>query len=165
MLVLAIAFGIVVLDQLSKEYVRTALRAGVIEIIPGLFDLRFVQNTGAAWGMFEGFSVWLAVLSVLMLGALVAFRRHLLTTSPLHRVTLALMVGGIIGNMVDRFRLGYVVDFLDFYWRGHHFPAFNVADSAICVGVFMYIASSLLGGDPQEGAEAVDLASQRSSAD
>lgn len=148
MLVLSITSLIVLADQITKHLARLHLRGNAITVVSGFMDLRFVQNTGAAWGMFRGLSGWLVALSVAMLAMLVVFRRHLLADTLLHRVTMGLMVGGILGNMIDRVRLSYVVDFLDFYWRGHHFPAFNIADSAICIGVTLYIASNLMGMRP-----------------
>ena len=144
MLVLFLIAGLVILDQASKAAVRGRFLLGEgIALVPGLFDLHYVQNTGAAWGLFAGFSHWLVVVSIVMLVVLVVFRRSIMTDALIHRCASALMIGGIVGNLIDRVRLGYVVDFLDFYWleRGgsHHFPAFNVADSAICVGVGLYI--------------------------
>lgn len=145
MLVLILSFTIAFSDQVTKHLVRcTFPLGGGRTLLPGLFDLRYVRNTGAAWGMLSGLNHWLVVLSLVMLVVITVFRRRFLTDSLIHRVALGLMVGGIVGNLVDRMRLGYVVDFLDFYWRTRHFPAFNVADSAICVGVGLYIASQLL---------------------
>jgi signal peptidase II len=86
----------------------------------------------------------LAVLSVAVLLMLIIFRRSFLTDSLVHRIALALMISGIAGNLLDRVRLRYVVDFFDFYWRNHHFAVFNVADSAICVGVGLYLLTALL---------------------
>ena len=141
MLPLGIAFLVVLLDQLTKYLVRShfALHEAVT-VIPGLFDLRYIRNTGAAWGILPDATIWLALLSVVMLVVIVVFRTSLMAGGRLDTVGLGLICGGIIGNLIDRVWLKYVVDFLDFYWRDHHFPAFNVADSAICVGVFFYIA-------------------------
>jgi signal peptidase II len=143
-LVLGIVVSIVLLDQASKELTRLHLRDAVIPVVPGFFNLRSVQNTGAAWGILSGFTNWLVVLSAVVLTILVCFRRQIIEDTPLRRPILGLMVGGIVGNMLDRVRLGHVVDFLDFHWGPHHFPAFNVADSAICIGVGLYILSSFL---------------------
>jgi signal peptidase II len=86
-----------------------------------------------------------------MLVVIVCFRRSFLNDVPGHRLALGLMVGGIVGNLIDRLRLQYVVDFLDFHWGVHHFPAFNVADSSICIGVGLYILSMLLTPSPRAG--------------
>jgi signal peptidase II len=145
MLVLYLSFALALLDQITKYVVRRNLNlADHISVIPGFFDLRHVRNTGAAWGMLSGFSGLLVVFSVVMLLFLIVFRRHFMTDSLVHRIAVSLMIAGIVGNLVDRIRLGHVVDFLDFYWRNHHFPAFNVADSAICTGVGLYMLSQFL---------------------
>ncbi|MGQ9663119.1 MAG: signal peptidase II [Kiritimatiellia bacterium] len=142
MLVLVLAFGVAFVDQLTKYLIwRNMLVGEARTVIPGLFSLRFVQNTGAAWGMFAGFSSWLVFLSVLMLVLILVFRKAFLADTVIHRIALGLMIAGIVGNLMDRIRFGYVVDFLDFYLGQHHFPAFNVADSAICVGVGLYLYS------------------------
>ncbi|HEY8240202.1 MAG TPA: signal peptidase II, partial [Kiritimatiellia bacterium] len=111
-------------------------------VIPGFFNLTFVTNTGAAWGIFGGQNHWLSAFSVVMLLVMVFFRRHFLNDTWDHKLALGLMIGGIIGNLLDRVRLGFVTDFLDFYIGQSHFPAFNIADSAICVGVGIYIISA-----------------------
>ncbi len=140
MLTLLISFAVAVADQVTKFIFFWNFPAGgKIVVIPGLFQFRYVKNTGAAWGMFSGFNNWLVFLSLIMIGILVLFRRSLYTDSKWSRVALGLLGGGIVGNLIDRIKLGYVIDFLDFYWRQSHFPAFNIADSAICVGVGIYI--------------------------
>ena len=83
----------------------------------------------------------------IMLAVLVTFRRSFLTDTLTHRIASGLMIAGIMGNLGDRLRLGYVVDFLDFHLGDSHFPSFNVADSAICIGVGLYILSQVFGGD------------------
>ena len=142
---LLVAICVVLLDQASKEWVRGAFSLHEsIPVLPGFFNLTYVRNTGAAWGMFSGQNVALSALALVMLAALVVFRRKILPPGRVHRVALGLLCGGIAGNLFDRLRLDYVVDFLDFFVRNSHFPAFNVADSAICVGVGIYILGSLL---------------------
>ena len=142
---LLVALGIILLDQASKEWVRHAFALHEsVPVVPGFFHLTYIRNTGAAWGMFSGQNLVLALLAVVMLAALLFFRRKILPPGRLHRVALGLLCGGIVGNLFDRLRLDYVTDFLDFHFRGSHFPAFNVADSAICVGVGIYILGSLL---------------------
>jgi signal peptidase II len=102
-----------------------------------------VRNTGAAWGILGGQNASLSLLSIVMLALMFFFRRSLLSDTWEHRLALGLMAGGIVGNLMDRLRLGWVTDFLDFHWNGHHWPAFNVADAAICTGVGIYMLSSL----------------------
>ncbi len=143
MLVLLLSVAIIILDQVTKRWVTAEFYLGEsLPVIPGLFNLCHVRNTGAAWGMLGGLNGLLVGLSVVVLLVLIFFRRSFLTDSLVHRLALALMIGGIVGNLLDRVRLQYVVDFLDFHWKIHHFPAFNVADSAICVGVGLYMVSA-----------------------
>lgn len=144
--VLCLSFAIVLLDQLSKQLVLSHLdRARGITVIPGFFDIHFVQNTGAAWGIFRGFNGWLAVLSLVMLVVIVFFRRHVLGEGVVARLSAGMIIGGIVGNLLDRLRLSYVVDFLNFHAGTHYFPAFNVADSAICIGVGLYVIAQWRG--------------------
>ena len=142
MLILIISFLIAILDQLTKQGIRSGMALGdSFPVIPGVFNIHYVQNTGAAWGIFAGLNGWLIALSIGMLGFIIFFRRSFMAEHPAHRVAVGLMIAGIVGNLIDRIRLDYVVDFLDFYWKTHHFPTFNVADSAICTGVGLYIVS------------------------
>jgi len=144
MVALIVSFVIAILDQVSKYLVSWQFYPGEpLPIIRGFFNLTYVRNTGAAWGIFGGWNAWLAVLSLVILAALVVFRRSFLVDCLSHRLALGLMIGGIVGNLFDRVRLGYVVDFLDFRFGSYPFPAFNVADSAICIGVAIYALSSL----------------------
>jgi signal peptidase II len=144
MVPLVIAIFITVLDQVTKEWVRAhfATVGDVIPVIPGFFNLTYVQNTGAAWGIFSGHNHWLSLFSIIMLFVMVVFRRSFLNDTWDHRIALGLMIGGILGNFFDRVRLEFVTDFLDFYVGSSHWPSFNVADSAICVGVGIYILSA-----------------------
>jgi signal peptidase II len=145
MLVLLLSFAIALLDQVTKYQVCLRFYPGEsLPVIPGFFNLAYVRNTGAAWGMLGGLNGWLAAFSVVILLGIIFFRRSFLSDVLIHRLALGLMIGGILGNLVDRLRLQYVVDFLDFYWDVHHFPAFNVADAAICVGVGLYVLSSFV---------------------
>ncbi len=143
MLALILGVAVALLDQITKQWVRSSFYPGEARpVIDGFFNLVFVRNTGAAWGMLGGLNAWLAIVSVVMLVLLVVFRRQMLSDTLAHRVALGFMIGGIVGNLCDRVKLQYVVDFLDFHWGVHHFPSFNVADSAICVGVGLYVLSS-----------------------
>ncbi len=145
MLPLIVAIIIAVADQLTKEWVRATLaldKPGTA--ITAFFNLTYVRNTGAAWGMFGGQNIGLTVLSIVMLGLLIIFRRQFLGDSRAHRLALGLLIGGIVGNLLDRIRLNFVTDFLDFHLGTHHWPSFNIADSAICCGVGIYIFSSFM---------------------
>jgi len=144
MLVLLLGLGIAVLDQVTKYVVRLTFAVGESHpVIHGFFDLTYVRNTGAAWGILGGQNASLTLLSIVMLAAILIFRRSFLSDTWEHRIALGLMVGGIVGNLMDRLRLGWVTDFLDFYWKGYHWPCFNVADAAICVGVGVYVLSAM----------------------
>ncbi|MEI6564005.1 MAG: signal peptidase II [bacterium] len=152
MQVLLLSIAIIVLDQITKYWVTLKFYLGEsVAIIPGFFSLTYVRNTGAAWGMLGGWNGLLVGLSSVVLVTLILFRRSFLTDTPIHRVSSGLMIGGIAGNLLDRIRLHYVVDFLDFFWTSYHFPAFNVADSAICIGVGLYMLSSLLAPEKAAG--------------
>jgi signal peptidase II len=144
MTVLLLSMTLTFLDQATKRLVTERFYLGEsLPVLPGFFNLTYVRNTGAAWGLFGGFSAGLALVSAVVLVALVVYRRAFLTDSLAHRLALGLMIAGIVGNLLDRVRLGYVVDFLDFHRGGSHFPAFNVADSCICVGVGIYLLTSI----------------------
>ena len=122
------------LDQLSKWLVVQSLPLGASQDVLGsLLRLHHVQNTGAAWSMFRDSTFALAIFSVLLLALLLVW---FFLTSPEHwgqRLALSVIISGALGNMFDRFRLGYVVDFL--YFKLIDFPIFNVADILLCCGV------------------------------
>ncbi|MFA5204649.1 MAG: signal peptidase II [Lentisphaeria bacterium] len=145
-----LALFIALADQGSKWLVIQRFALGDRQpVVPGFFDLVYWRNTGAAWGMFSHNTLALGVLSTVVL-ALIAWRFRQLTDGRLERVVgLALVLGGIAGNLVDRFSRGAVVDFLLFYFHRFQWPAFNVADSGITVGVFLYVVSVLMEGSGQ----------------
>lgn len=143
MLPLIVAILITVSDQWSKAVVRSGFALGESRpVLDGFFHLTYVRNTGAAWGILGGQNTWLTVLSIVMLLVMVVFRRSFLSDTWEHRLALGLMIGGILGNLMDRIRLGWVTDFFDFYVGDWHWPAFNIADAAICTGVGIYIISA-----------------------
>lgn len=146
-----IAAVVLVLDQLTKLWVVNSLPASPyindgITVIPGFFHIIHVYNEGAAWGMFEGFSFVLALLGAIALGAIYYFREQLELRRPFVQVIFGLMIGGIIGNMIDRFAYGHVVDFLDFHFGTYRYPTFNIADCGITIGVGLYIILTLIEG-------------------
>lgn len=149
MLALILAVILAMLDQWVKFAIRIHFALGECQVvIPGFFRLTYVRNTGAAWGLFGGHNNLLVLLSLVMLGALLVFRRSFLTHSLAHRIALGCLIGGIIGNLMDRLRLGYVVDYLDFQFGRYPFPAFNIADAAICIGTGIYLLTSIRFGSP-----------------
>jgi signal peptidase II len=144
--------AIVVADQVTKSMIRSALTLHEnVTIIPGLLDFTHVLNTGAAFGFLNSvdFPYKTTIISLVATIALVgvswysvSLSRHQLAA----RIGLALIVGGAAGNLVDRLMIGSVLDFVDVYWRDYHFWAFNVADSAITVGVTILIIDMLRSG-------------------
>ena len=144
-----IAGAIVALDQATKALVRSRFELhDSLEIIPGLFNLTRVHNYGAAFGLmnaadFPFKTVVLSIVATVALLALTVYASTLPVEQLLARVGLALIVGGAAGNLIDRLSAGYVVDFVDVYWRDWHFWAFNVADAAITVGVAFMILDLL----------------------
>jgi signal peptidase II len=138
-----IAVIIAALDQLTKWLIQRSISPEDTHVvIGGFFSLVNWRNTGAAWGIFQHYNLVLTAISVLTVLALCLFRHSFQLNRPGARVALGLIVGGIIGNLIDRIRVGSVIDFLSFYVGPYHWPAFNVADSAICVGVGLYIIAS-----------------------
>lgn len=133
---------VVVLDQLIKWQIVERFRLGEsLHIVPSYFSLTYIRNTGAAFGLFAhadpAFRIpfFIIVPTVALLAIAYAFKRIAATDIKLS-FALSLIVGGAIGNLIDRVFLGYVVDFFLFHWRyQYYFPAFNIADAAICVGV------------------------------
>ena len=144
MFVVWLGLIVAVLDQYTKQLVRWNFALGESHpVIAGFFDLTYVRNPGAAWGILGGQNGFLMILSVIMLVLMFVFRKTFLTHALEHRISLGLLTGGVVGNLMDRVRQSWVTDFLDFHWHGHHWPAFNIADAAICTGVGLYILSSL----------------------
>ena len=143
---------VVIADQITKLLV--VLELGLHENVPvirGLLDLTHVRNTGAAFGFLNAadFPGKPIVIAVVALGALIGVSLYASQLPPAHwlaRLGLALILGGAAGNLIDRLRQGFVVDFVDAYWGDWHFWAFNVADAAISVGVGIIILDLLRPG-------------------
>ncbi len=151
---------VIVLDQWSKLWIVEHFTLYESrQIIPGLFSLTYLTNTGAAFGMLAGqpslwrqvFFVSIALVALVVIGIMY---RKLRSDSVWYEISLAFIAGGAIGNLIDRVRLGSVVDFLDVYIGTHHWPAFNVADSAITVGVAIFLVMNIFFDDKTEEEEA-----------
>ncbi len=146
---LAIFAGVVVFDQLSKWWVMASFALYESRpVVGGLFSLTYVQNTGAAFGLLAGPPVWwrqffFVLVAVAAMVVLVGAYRHYRRRGWLYGAAIGCIGGGAVGNLIDRLRFGAVVDFLDFYVKTHHWPAFNIADSAITVGVGCFLLASL----------------------
>ena len=139
----ALALAVAALDQASKAAAAARLSDGSsVPILPGLLDLRLAFNDGAAWSMLAGRRLLLCGVSAAMLVLLALNLRQLVATR-LSGVAAGLLAGGILGNLADRLRTGLVVDFIDVHRGAWTFPTFNLADSAICVGVGLLLLASL----------------------
>ncbi len=141
---------VVVLDQVTKALVSAAIPLyDSRPVIPHLVDLVHVQNRGVAFGLFNDFahplrSAATIGLAVIALIGIAFYARHLRSDERMARLGLALILGGAIGNLLDRIRQGFVTDFVDVYWNGWHFWAFNVADAAITIGAALIFIELLL---------------------
>ena len=139
--------ALIIIDQLTKGAIQTSLYYGqTIPVINGFFSIAYVKNTGAAFGFGANGAEWFRQIFFLGLPVIFCgwiFYLMVKTLKGVFYVSLAyaLILAGAIGNLIDRFSLGYVVDFLMFYWKNeaNHFPAFNVADSCITVAAFLLI--------------------------
>ncbi len=134
-----VALSVALFDQGAKAFVETNLYLHEIRrVIPGLFNLTYVTNTGAAFGIMAGKETWrhifFQIMSILALGGIAYLYHTARSQSRLLFWGCSLVFGGALGNLIDRMRNKYVTDFLDFHIGPHHWPAFNVADSAITVG-------------------------------
>ena len=146
---LAVSLAVLFLDQWSKGLVTRTMEVHQSKtIITDVFDLTYVRNTGAAFGLFASVdsslkAILLNSIAVIVFLIVSAYALRSSHKSVRLQVGLALILGGAVGNLLDRVRFGYVVDFLDFSVSGHHWPAFNVADSAICIGVALLFLDML----------------------
>jgi signal peptidase II len=143
---------IVALDQATKAMVRASVPVhDSVTIIPGFLDITHALNSGAAFGILNGadFPYKTMIIGFIATAALIGVGFYAASLSHhqlVARIGLALIIGGAAGNLIDRVLAGSVVDFVDVYWRTYHFWAFNVADSAISVGVTMLILDMLTTG-------------------
>ena len=150
-----IAGLVVVLDQLTKWLVLAKMPLyHSTAVIPGFFNLTHIRNPGGAFGFMatgsQGVRSLLFVgVSIVATGIIVYFYRSTPKTYPYLASALAMIFGGAVGNLIDRLRFGEVIDFLDVYIGTHHWPAFNVADSAITVGITIFVAHVVLGKMPE----------------
>ena len=130
----AILLAVLATDQFLKTWAHASVpRYGDVPVFPGL-NLIAINNSGVAFGMAGGLAPWFLILIGLALSTWL-FLWLLRTDSTVHRIGLGLAVGGALGNVADRLRFGSVRDYIDIYWGSHHWPAFNLADVAIVVGL------------------------------
>jgi signal peptidase II len=142
--------ALVAADQSAKFAIRATLPIfGSVTVIPNLVDFVHVHNAGVAFGFLNNLDaayqkIVTTLLALVALFGIAYFARHVRPEERLARVGLSLILGGALGNLVDRLRAGYVTDFVDVYWRGWHFWAFNVADASITMGAILVFADLLL---------------------
>lgn len=133
--------GTIILDQITKLFIQKAFRLNEsVVVVQDFFSLTYIRNPGAAFGLFAdqsaGFrSIFFLLVSVVALSILLYFLAQTPKEDTASLVAISLLFGGAIGNLIDRIRMGEVIDFLDFYIGRFHWPAFNIADSAITIGI------------------------------
>jgi signal peptidase II len=160
-----LAAGVVALDQVAKLLVDRSLAVHESRaVLDGLVRLTYVQNRGAAFGILSDAeipyqAVLFSLVSLLALIAIAAYAWRMPVDSRLPHTALSLVMGGAVGNLIDRARLGYVIDYVDVHWGSYHWPAFNVADAAITVGVALLILDILKSPAPDEAREAMSVSS------
>lgn len=134
---------VITLDQVTKVIVAGNEALHSVTIIEGFFHITYCENTGMAWSLLSGYQALLSIVAAVAIGVMIWYvidkRPDKITT-----IGLSMMIGGAAGNLIDRLMLGYVRDFLDFYPFGYDFPVFNVADSALCIGVGLLFIAILL---------------------
>jgi signal peptidase II len=139
---------VIVLDQLTKTAVEHSLNLYASFVVLPVFEISRLHNTGAAFSFLAaaaGWQRWLfTVLAIVVSVALVTWLRRIDSESRMLASAVALILGGALGNVLDRMRLGYVIDFITVHWGDHYFPSFNVADSSITIGAGLLILDALL---------------------
>ena len=161
-----IVAAVMALDQLAKALVDRLMELHESRpIVEGLLSLTYVRNRGAAFGILSEAdlpyqSALFSVVSLLALGAIGLYSMRLPSTDRLSQIALSLVMGGALGNLIDRSLHGYVIDFVDVYWKAHHWPAFNVADSCISVGVCLLLLDILRSPAETSKRDAVPAAGQ-----
>jgi signal peptidase II len=148
LLLLAIALPVILVDQATKLFiVRTMAFHETITVVNNFFEIIHARNQGAAFGFLRDSSIrlpFLITVSIVAAIVVLAVYRKLRPDQKLTASGLSLVFAGAIGNLIDRVRLGEVIDFLNVHWYGHFWPAFNVADSALCVGVGLLAIDMIL---------------------
>jgi signal peptidase II len=136
LLFLGVALLVVVLDQVTKRLAEDRLRGQrSVPLVDDILRLTYVENRGAAFGLLQDQTTFFVLVGIIVIGVIAASYRYLPRSGFLLHLALGLQLGGAIGNLLDRVRQGYVVDFVDFGYRANWWPVFNVADSAIVIGV------------------------------
>lgn len=139
-----IAVLVAIIDQLSKTVISHTMRVGdSIALIPGFLYITSLRNTGAAWSILEGKMLFFYVITIIVLIVVIYYMQKIGRYRPLLGTSLGLIIGGAIGNFIDRLIHGQVVDFIHVYIGSYSYPIFNLADSALCVGAVLLLIYSL----------------------
>ena len=146
------ALVITALDQVVKRVVVNAMEMGqAIDVVGSFVRLTRTSNTGGAFGLLRGRGNWFIVVSFVAALAIAALSRQIARGRRVERLAFGLILGGAVGNLIDRVRLGAVIDFIDIGGTGYRWPAFNVADSAITIGVTLLAVSLVFFGGASDG--------------
>lgn len=155
LILMAVSAVVLFLDQATKLYIdRTMDLHTSITVVQNFFNITYLRNKGAAFSFLANFSYRLPffiLISVVAVAVILVVFHKLRDDQRFTAVALALICSGALGNLIDRVRLGEVIDFLDAHWYEHHWPAFNVADSAICVGVAFLAIDMIIEERRQKG--------------
>ena len=142
-----ISFFVILADQLSKFFViKNMIPYQSISIIDDFLSLTYVRNSGAAFGILEGKSWFFIIITLLFIIVALSYYHKMIKEMTIEKIGIVLSVGGAIGNLIDRIRFGEVIDFIDV----NYFSVFNLADCAICVGVFLIVLAILFKNDKKE---------------
>ena len=134
---------ILLMDILTKQIViKSMIPHQSITIIPNFFQITYAKNTGVAFSILEGKQIFIIIMTLIVLGIIIKYIKELATTK-YDIISYALVIGGALGNLLDRVIYGYVIDFLDFQIFNYNFPIFNVADIGIVVGIFLLLLKNL----------------------
>ena len=137
----------IIADRITKILISSGTSFVVIK---NFFSITYARNFGAAWSIFSGSRVFLIIVTI---SAMIYLIYHIYKVKNINKIeatSYGLIIGGIIGNFIDRFLFGYVIDFLDFYIFGYNFPIFNIADSLIVIGAIILVIASFIRGDKNE---------------
>ncbi len=145
--ILIIAFIVVIIDQVTKYFIDSYLNLNQsITIIKNFFNITYIHNSGAAWGIFKNNSVFLVLISLVILVIFITqlnkFKKNIKNI-----LALGLIIGGLIGNLIDRIFFSHVKDFLDFNIFGYDYPIFNIADISVVIGAILLIIAIIRGED------------------
>ena len=157
LLFLGLAVLVVVTDQITKRLAEDRLRGErSVPVVDDILRLTYVQNRGAAFGLLQDQTTFFVLVGILVIGVIAASYRYLPRSGFRLHLALGLQLGGAIGNLIDRIRQGYVVDFVDFGYRSNWWPVFNVADSAIVIGVALLALNAFAPSAEEQSARTGD---------